>query len=48
MRCEKEAYGEVPEVVNLDNSDEEGVKQVEDDVQVLDDLANIELIWSLL
>ena len=44
LRSEKEAYGEVPEVVNLDNSDDEGVKQVEDDVQVLDDLANIELV----
>merc|ERR550539_1525961 len=44
LRCEKEAYGEEPEVVNLDNSDDEGVKQVEDDVQVLDDLANIELV----
>merc|ERR1719458_2191663 len=44
LRCEKEAYGEVPEVVNLDNDDEEGVKEVEDDVQVLDDLANIELV----
>merc|ERR1712130_364877 len=44
LRSEKEAYGEVPEVVNLDNSDDEGVKPVEDDVQVLDDLANIELV----
>merc|ERR1712130_123233 len=44
LRSEKEAYGEVPEVVNLDTSDDEGVKPVEDDVQVLDDLANIELV----
>ena len=44
LRSEKEAFGKVPEVVNLDNSDDEDLKEVEDDVQVLDDLANIELV----
>ena len=44
LRSEKEAYGKVPEVVDLDNSDSEEVKVVGEDLQVLDDLANIELV----
>merc|ERR1712156_1363374 len=44
LRSEKEAYGQEPEVVDLDNSDSEEVKVVGEDLQVLDDLANIELV----
>merc|ERR1712012_96922 len=44
LRSEKEAYGQEPEVVDLDHSDSEEVKVVGEDLQVLDDLANIELV----